>query len=156
MSRGRDVAFREHRVVQCRSRRSQSHGAWAETSNGAIRESPVRQVYAACGVVIQDLPLVCTDARRKFIDGDGVWLSDLGIGRSQSQRTSVVLSTHSDLRGGDVRLGDDGGGACIGGDQGHEKVDPNHLDNVGCHLYQSNLEANLGGRVPCGVAMDEQ
>jgi hypothetical protein len=113
-------------------------------------------VYAACGVVVQDLPLVCTDARRKFIDGGGVWLGDLGIGRSQSQRTSVELSTHSDLRGGDVCLGDDGGGACIGGDKGHEKVDPNHLDNVRCHLYQSNLEASLLGRVPCGVAMGGQ
>ena len=124
-------------------------------SSRGVRKVRLRLGRTSC-LFIQDLPLVCTDARRKFIDGDGVWLSDLGIGRSQSQRTSVVLSTHSDLRGGDVRLGDDGGGACIGGDQGHEKVDPNHLDNVGCHLYQSNLEANLGGRVPCGVAMDEQ
>ena len=143
-------------MVRYRDRCSQSHDAWAETSNGAIRGSPVQQVYAACGGIVQDLPLVCSDARREFIDGDGVWLGDLGFGRGQSQRTSVELSTHSDLRGGDVRLGDNGGGACIGGDQGHEKVDPNHIDNVRCHLCQSNLEASLLGRLPCGVAMNEQ
>jgi hypothetical protein len=65
------------------------------------------------------------------------------------------VSANSDFCSSDVRFGD-GGGACIGGDQGHEKVDPNHLDNVRCHLDRSNLETGRLGRVPCGIAKEEQ
>jgi hypothetical protein len=42
---------------------------------------------------------------------------------------SVELSAHSDFRGSDVRFGYDGG-ACIGGDQGREKTNPNHLYDI--------------------------
>jgi hypothetical protein len=65
------------------------------------------------------------------------------------------VSAHSDLRGSDARFGDDGG-AHIGGDQGREETDPNHLDDVTSHLYQSNLGASLVDRGPCGVVLCEQ
>jgi hypothetical protein len=67
----------------------------------------------------------------------------------------VKLSAHSDLRGSDVRFGDDGD-AHIGSDQGSEERDPNHLDDVTSHLYQSNLGASLIDRGPCGVVLCEQ
>lgn len=39
-----------------------------------------------------------------------------------------------------MSFGDDGG-AYIGGDQGREEIDPDHLDDVRIHLCQSSLGA---------------